>query len=219
MAGPRPDRRRRPRRAWPRPGSRRTIRCRADFAASLKPPGTPGHPLGTDQLGRDLLARVLHGARLALFIGVCTVLVTAVVGGLLGLRGRLRRALAVGGAHAPRRRAALVSLHPARADHQRDRRPRPAQHHPQPLGGRLGRVCARRARRGAARSSSATSSTPPPRWASAGAGCCSATCCRTWRRRSSWWPACSSRSSSWPRPPSASSASACSRPRRPGAAC
>ena len=58
---------------------------RADFAASLRPPGTPGHPLGTDQLGRDLLARVLHGARLALFIGVCTVVVTALVGGLLGL--------------------------------------------------------------------------------------------------------------------------------------
>jgi peptide/nickel transport system permease protein len=58
---------------------------RADFAASLKPPGTPGHPLGTDQLGRDLLARVLHGARLALFIGGCTVVVTAIAGGLLGL--------------------------------------------------------------------------------------------------------------------------------------
>ncbi len=58
---------------------------RADFAASLKPPGSPDHPLGTDQLGRDLLARVLHGARLALFIGVCTVVVTAIVGGLLGL--------------------------------------------------------------------------------------------------------------------------------------
>ena len=58
---------------------------RADFAAGLKPPGSPGHPLGTDQLGRDLLARVLHGARLALFIGVCTVVVTAVGGGLLGL--------------------------------------------------------------------------------------------------------------------------------------
>ena len=58
---------------------------RADFTASLKPPGSAGHPLGTDQLGRDLLARVLHGARLALFIGVCTVVVTAVVGGLLGL--------------------------------------------------------------------------------------------------------------------------------------
>jgi peptide/nickel transport system permease protein len=58
---------------------------RADFAASLRPPGTPGHPLGTDQLGRDLLARVLHGARLALFIGGCTVVVTAIAGGLLGL--------------------------------------------------------------------------------------------------------------------------------------
>ena len=58
---------------------------RADFAHGLRPPGTPGHPLGTDQLGRDLLARVLYGARLALFIGVCTVAATAVVGGLLGL--------------------------------------------------------------------------------------------------------------------------------------
>ena len=57
----------------------------ADFKAFLKPPGTPGHPLGTDQLGRDLLARVLHGARLALFIGACTVVITALVGGLLGL--------------------------------------------------------------------------------------------------------------------------------------
>jgi peptide/nickel transport system permease protein len=56
-----------------------------DFAAGLKPPGTPGHPLGTDQLGRDLLSRVLYGARVALFIGFCTVLLTAVVGGLLGL--------------------------------------------------------------------------------------------------------------------------------------
>jgi peptide/nickel transport system permease protein len=56
-----------------------------DFAGSLKPPGSPGHPLGTDQLGRDLLARVLYGARLALFIGACTVVVTALVGGLLGL--------------------------------------------------------------------------------------------------------------------------------------
>src|SRR6058998_3755103 len=56
-----------------------------DFARGLEPPGSPGHPLGTDQLGRDLLARVLYGARLALFIGACTVVVTAVVGGLLGL--------------------------------------------------------------------------------------------------------------------------------------
>ena len=57
----------------------------SDFAAGLKPPGTPGHLLGTDQLGRDLCSRVLYGARIALFIGFCTVLLTAVVGGLLGL--------------------------------------------------------------------------------------------------------------------------------------
>src|SRR3989442_15549393 len=40
-----------------------------DFASSLKPPGSPGHPLGTDQPGRDPLARVPYGARLAPFPG------------------------------------------------------------------------------------------------------------------------------------------------------
>jgi len=58
---------------------------KADFSQGLKPPGTPGHLLGTDQLGRDTLSRVLYGARVALFIGLCTVLLTAIGGGLLGL--------------------------------------------------------------------------------------------------------------------------------------
>src|SRR4030095_12446238 len=43
----------------------------SDLAAGLKPPGSPGHPLGTDQLGRDLLARVLHGARVGLLDTPC----------------------------------------------------------------------------------------------------------------------------------------------------
>src|SRR2546425_1646922 len=54
---------------------------RTDFPQSLQPPGAAGHLLGTDQLGRDLFARVLHGARLALFIGGCAVALSAVVGG------------------------------------------------------------------------------------------------------------------------------------------
>ena len=58
---------------------------KGDFSQGLKPPGTPGHLLGTDQLGRDTLSRVLYGARVALFIGLCTVVLTALVGGLLGL--------------------------------------------------------------------------------------------------------------------------------------
>ena len=32
----------------------------------LKPPGTPGYPLGTDELGRDLLTRLIYGGRLSL---------------------------------------------------------------------------------------------------------------------------------------------------------
>jgi peptide/nickel transport system permease protein len=58
---------------------------RSELGDTLLRPGSPGHPLGTDQLGRDLLSRVLYGARLALFIGACTVVVTATTGGVLGL--------------------------------------------------------------------------------------------------------------------------------------
>ncbi len=43
------------------------------------------HPLGTDDLGRDLLSRILHGTQVSLFIGVSTVLIALVIGVTLGL--------------------------------------------------------------------------------------------------------------------------------------
>jgi len=51
----------------------------------LRPPGTPGHLLGTDEVGRDLLSRVIWGGRLTLFMGFTPVLVATVIGGFLGI--------------------------------------------------------------------------------------------------------------------------------------
>jgi len=55
-----------------------------DYTAILLPPGR-GHPLGTDDLGRDLLSRVLHGGRISLAVGAATMVMTAGLGGLVGL--------------------------------------------------------------------------------------------------------------------------------------
>ncbi|MEN2981571.1 MAG: ABC transporter permease [Thermus sp.] len=55
-----------------------------DFLRRLAPP-SPEHPLGTDHLGRDLLARVLHGARNALWVGGVAVALGFGLGVALGL--------------------------------------------------------------------------------------------------------------------------------------
>lgn len=47
--------------------------------------GTWLFPLGTDDIGRDILSRLIHGARLSLFIGLLTVTLSLVVGVSLGL--------------------------------------------------------------------------------------------------------------------------------------
>jgi len=51
----------------------------------LKPVGTPGYLLGTDETGRDIWSRLVYGARLSLICGITPVLVATMLGGALGL--------------------------------------------------------------------------------------------------------------------------------------
>lgn len=61
-----------------------------DIRHRLAPPawmagGTTDHLLGTDQVGRDLLSRVIYGGRVSLIVGVSAVILSASIGVLLGL--------------------------------------------------------------------------------------------------------------------------------------
>ncbi|WP_298438117.1 ABC transporter permease [Ottowia sp.] len=51
----------------------------------LKPIGTDGFPLGTDELGRDMLSRLIVGARLSLFMGITPVLCAFAIGAAIGI--------------------------------------------------------------------------------------------------------------------------------------
>jgi ABC-type dipeptide/oligopeptide/nickel transport system permease subunit len=51
----------------------------------LSPFGTAGHPLGTDHLGRDVLARLLYGGQISLSIGVISAVLIMVIGTLIGM--------------------------------------------------------------------------------------------------------------------------------------
>jgi peptide/nickel transport system permease protein len=55
-----------------------------NLSAALRPPSA-AHPLGTDNLGRDILARIMYGGRISLLIGVLAVAIAIVIGVPLGL--------------------------------------------------------------------------------------------------------------------------------------
>jgi peptide/nickel transport system permease protein len=72
-----------------------------DLLAKRAAPFTEGHLLGTDHLGRDELARLIHGGRVSLTVGLLAPVIGVLIGGCLGIvagyfRGRLET-FAVGG--------------------------------------------------------------------------------------------------------------------------
>ncbi|MFA5710492.1 ABC transporter permease [Mycolicibacterium sp.] len=60
----------------------------ADFSAALQPPG-PGHPLGTDHFGHDLLVRCAQGLQISLLIAAVCAVVATVLGALIGTASAL----------------------------------------------------------------------------------------------------------------------------------
>jgi len=63
---------------------------KGSLRARLKPPvwvqgGTITHPLGTDKVGRDILSRIVYGARISLAVSVVAILVSGAIGTALGL--------------------------------------------------------------------------------------------------------------------------------------
>ena len=56
-----------------------------DRAAGFNKAPCSGHPLGTDDVGRDLFARLLYGGRISLFVGITSTIISVLIGIPLGL--------------------------------------------------------------------------------------------------------------------------------------
>nr|WP_246132159.1 ABC transporter permease [Paenibacillus hemerocallicola] len=63
---------------------------KSSVSVRLLPPmwldkGTSLYPLGTDNLGRDVLSRILYGSKISLIVGICSVVISGTIGVILGL--------------------------------------------------------------------------------------------------------------------------------------
>lgn len=58
---------------------------KTSIARRLLPPGDPRHLLGTDELGRDMIARLIYGGRFSLLMGITPVILATLIGGALGV--------------------------------------------------------------------------------------------------------------------------------------
>ncbi len=67
------------------PITRRIVPRRAAGAAGLAGRGSFAHLLGTDDVGRDILSRLMYGARLSLLVGCLVVVLSLILGVVLGL--------------------------------------------------------------------------------------------------------------------------------------
>lgn len=61
-----------------------TVVTKADILNRLKPPSA-AHPFGTDEMGRDLLARIVYGSKYSLSIGLASLCFSVITGCFLGL--------------------------------------------------------------------------------------------------------------------------------------
>ena len=57
----------------------------SDMAFDMMEPPSWSHPLGTDDLGRDLLSRIITGTQVSLFVGISTVVIALIAGLILGV--------------------------------------------------------------------------------------------------------------------------------------